>query len=272
MLLLLLCLPYSAYSDSISGISNNAASDGNTWDMKKYLPPETGLIINQIFYKYTVNKIREDDFSVTIANKKAGGTGNIFESTDDWSDVSGQTIEKILPVANIPREFWGDGSISTTGNGQVIDPNVRYSYIFDDCINPLSNPLCPQAIDTVKLPLIENPFDSDIVKNSLAKEVDIDEDDERKDEDNELEDDDKRRNLSKSANPLLADAARLAALFDQMAQSPKFDSYYVIQLDGKTYEDNVSLKDSDLPDNRRALKSLARDDKFNTIVRSQYER
>ena len=34
----------------------------------------------------------------------------------------------------------------------------------------------------------------------------------------------------------------------------------------------IELKDGTLPDNRRAMRSLAKDQKFETIIRSQYDK
>lgn len=270
----MVCLPFSAYSETKSATSRNAADNVTVWDMDLVLPPETGLIVNQVRYNYTVNKIREDAFSVTIQNKRVGGGDkNVFESTDDWSGVEGQTIVKNLAVANIPRILWGEGSLNTTGEGEVVDANVRYSYTFDNCVNPLTNPLCPQPVENRELPLIINPFDSEEVQNALAQTVDIEEDDERKaDEENSLENKDRRRQLARSNNPLMTNAAQLAALFEQMALVPKFEEYYAVELQGGTYKETVELKDATLPDNRKAMRSLSKDQKFNKIIRSQYEK
>jgi len=271
--LFLVCLPYSALCDTVGGTTNNVAANGFQWDMLQFLPPEVGLTVNLIQYEYTVDKKKEDDFSVTISNKNAIGNGNIFENTDDWSGKTGQTIDKTIPVNNIPAKFWGIGSLTTEGEGSVSDVNIQYSFTFDNCINPEANPDCPQETEQKPLPLIENPFDSDEVQNALAKEADVDdEDDKRKDENNDLEDNDKRKKLTKDTNPLMQDAARLAALFDQLALAPQFDSYYATEIKGGTYEEKIELKDATLPDNRRGFKSLAEDKKFNTIVRSQYDR
>jgi len=273
----LLLLPFSAYSETQNGVSANAAANGRTWDMEVVLPPETGLIVNQIRYRYTVEKEREDDFTVTISNKNALGDGNVFESTDDWSGKSGSTIDKNLPVLNLPREVWGQGSLETEGTGEVKDPVVRYSYRFDDCFDPLANPLCPQPEEKPNpldfIPPQEDPFESDEVKDALAKEYEEDEEDKQaKEEDTELTKEDKRRKLASEINPLMIDAARLSVLFDQMALKPEFDNYYAVVMDGKVYEETIELKDATLNDNRRGFKSLAEDRKFNEIIRSQYDR
>lgn len=267
------CLPFSALCDTVGGTTNNVAANGFQWDMLQFLPPEVGLTVNLIQYEYTVEKEKEADFSVTISNKNAIGNGNIFENTDDWSGKTGQTIDKSIPINNIPAKFWGIGSLTTEGEGSVSDVNIQYSFTFDNCVNPEANPDCPQEVEDRPLPVIENPYDSDEVKNALAKEADVDEEeDKRKDEDNDLEDKDKRKKLTKDTNPLMQDAARLAALFDQLALVPQFDSYYATEIQGGTYEETIELKDGTLPDNRRGFKSLAEDKKFNTIVRSQYDR
>lgn len=241
------------------------------------LPPETGLIVNQVRYRYTVEKNKVDDFTVTISNENLIGNGNIFENTDDWSGRSGTTIDKNIPVANLPKEVWGQGKIETTGTGEVIDPDVRYSYRFDDCVNPLSNPLCPQPPEETNvldlIPSQEDPFNTDEVQNALADQYEEDEEEKQAKEDaSELDKEDKRRKLASTVNPLMTDAARLSALFDQLSQKPEFDNYYAVVMDGKVYEETVELQDGTLNDNRRGFKSLAEDEKFNTIIRSQYDR
>lgn len=270
-------LPLSAYSETQNGTTSNAAANGRSWDMEVVLPPETGLIVNQIRYRYTVEKERADDFTVTISNDNAIGTGKVFENTDDWSGKSGATIDKSLPVLNLPREVWGQGSIETEGDGEVLDPVVIYNYRFDDCVNPLSNPLCPQPPEEVNvldlIPPQEDPFESDEVKDALAKEYEEDEEDKQaKEEETELSQEDKRRQLASNINPLMIDAAKLSAIFEQLALKPEFDNYYAVVMDGKTYEETIELKDATLNDNRRGFRSLAEDKKFNEIIRSQYDR
>ena len=41
--------------------------------MEVVLPPETGLIVNQVRYRYTVEKNKDDDFTVTISNENLTG-------------------------------------------------------------------------------------------------------------------------------------------------------------------------------------------------------
>ena len=236
--------------------------------MDSVLPKETGLIVNRILYNYSVNKVPEDDFTVTISNDNAKGTGKIFSETDDWSGKPGNMIVKSKPVANIPRVYWGDGSIETTGTGEVVDANIKYGYTFDDCADPLANPECPQD-KLLLVPVTEDPYDN--VKDYLAKETDTEEE-EREDNDSELDDEDKRKELAKVNSVLFADANRIAILFEQLAQVPQFNTYYEVKIDGKSYDETIELKDATLPDNRRAFRSFATDEKFDTIKRSQYER
>ena len=271
-------LPFSALSETQSGVSGNAAANGaRSWDMGIVLPPETGLIVNFIRYRYTVEKEQADDFTVTISNDNAVETGKIFSNTDDWSGKSGTTIDKGLPVANVPKELWGKGSIETTGEGEVTDADIRYSYRFDDCVNPTANPLCPQPPEEKNpldlVPPQEDPLESDEVKDALAKQHEEDEEEKKaKEEESKLDEEDKRRKLASDINPLMIDAAKLSALFDQMALKPEFDNYYAVIMDGKVYEETIEIKDATLNDNRRGFKSLAEDRKFNEIIRSQYDR
>ena len=58
----------------------------------------------------------------------------------------------------------------------------------------------------------------------------------------------------------------------QMASLGTLDSYYGTTIEGGMYEDTVTLEDSTLEDNSKALRNLAQDNLHRTIVRSQYDK
>src|SRR5210317_596694 len=139
--------PYS-YSDSITpyyGQTGNAAANGLMWNMDNVFPTPPGLEVNAVLYNYTIQKQIQDSVTVNVQNKNANGTGYIFRETDEWKpgSLGGTQINKVIGLPNVPREYWGDGSIDVTGNGSVSDPSVIYSYRVDPCYDPQYDPNCP---------------------------------------------------------------------------------------------------------------------------------
>lgn len=280
---LALCLGYSGYcySEVIVGITNNAAADSFKWDMSDVLPPQAGLTIGNVFYRYSVQKNVEDDFIVTIRNQNPLDETYTFSETDDWSGMTGTTLIKSVPTADIPREYWGTGEIHTEGDGTVFDPSIRYAYKFDPCYEPLTSPECPgyeQAqyqwlLDNgmFDAPLVEDPYYNDEVQNVLNTEVELEEDELIKDDNADSQQEDKRRQLA-SDNAKMIDYTKQNMLFEQLSLLPRFDVYYTVSIAGGVYEDVLKLEDKQLPDNKRAFGSLARDEQHREMVRSQYDR
>lgn len=251
--------------------------------MSDVLPPQAGLNINNVYYRYTVNKRVEDALKVHVQNINKLDGGFIFSETDDWTDGDGGTVRKSVPVQNIPREYWGTGQIVTEGEGTVSDPYVRYGYIFDPCYDPMSSPDCPGYEDALYqwllangqiIPEVDDPYNSSEVQNVLNNKAELDDEEETKIKEGIAaeEDDDERRKLASNNNDMINDAADRANRFFDLAMIPNFDNYYDRQIPGGAYDDVVQLQDSTLPDNRRAMSSLAQDSKFESIVRSQYDR
>jgi hypothetical protein len=96
--------------------------------MTNVLPQQAGLTVGNVIYQYTTVKNTDDDMVVSVQNENAKGNGYIFKSSDDWSGIPGNTINKVVPVGNIDISYWGDGSIDWTGTGSVTDANVIYTY------------------------------------------------------------------------------------------------------------------------------------------------
>jgi hypothetical protein len=248
--------------------------------MTDVLPAQAGLSVNSVRYRYSVQKRLEDALKVHTQNVNPIDGGYTFRETDDWSGGGNGTIDKIVPVSPaIPREYWGNGSIVTEGEGLVLNPTVQYSYRYDPCYDPLINPECPGYEDATLEWLIENnivtpevddPYDSDEVQNVLNSEADIDEEEQaEQDGSEEQEEEDEMRQLA-------ADGAMIVEykLLNEAYIGTKnniLQSYIVRDIPGGTYQDTIVLPDNNVVDNRKALRSLASDNKMQEIVRSQYD-
>ena len=269
---------YSYSSDIVSGTTNNAAANGLNWSMGSILPSETGLIINGMIYRYTAEKIIEDDMKVHIRNEDTLSNGYIFSNTDDWSGGPGGTINKVLPIDRISGTRFGDGEIAIEGKGEVNNPTVIYSYQFDPCAVVLSDPSCPGYAEALAALLAEqallnkqvepdNPYDNEEVQEVLNSETEIkDETDKSAEEENEEED---RLNTN---NEILEQYAGQAGLLDAYSiQEQALNDYYVADIPGGIYNETVEFEPNQLSDNRRALRNFASDTLHRRIVRSQYE-
>lgn len=254
--------------------------------MEDILPPQAGLQIGGVFYRYTVEKEREDDFKVHIQNENALEGGYIFRETDDWSQLPGNTINKAIPLNNIPYEYFGTGSIETEGFGSVTDPNVQYTYKFDPCYTILTNPECPgydQALwDWLnergllgQEPDINDPFYDEWVQLMMNRETEKeDENEDEKKIKSEDEEDESDAIEALNANVDIegfVDGARQSEMIRQLSSIPQFENYITATIPGGVYEDTIVLQDAELPDNARALNNLARDGLHREMVRSQYD-
>lgn len=279
----MLAFSYSySYSESlVYGTTNNAAANGLTWDMKDVLPVPGGLMINGMIYRYTIEKEAAAAAQVHIQNENALDEGYIIRETDDWTNLPGSTINKIIKIPNIPMEYFGDGSIEVEGEATVVDPTVVYSYMLDPCFIPLSDPSCPgfmQALyDWMKenglLPgdaTIDDPFFNEFVQAALDQEVNLDEEEAKKEEEKEEDEEIERLNAGASVEAL-ADPAAQAAIMQALATIPNFDQYYAVNIQGGVYEETLVLEDTELPDNVSAMRNLAQDTLHRSMVRSQYD-
>lgn len=274
-------LSYSlpCYSETaISGTTNNAVVNGYTWSMDNLLPAEAGLVVNGVVFRYSTIKQPDANLIVTIRNEDNETTGYIYEHVDDWSGLPGSTIVGYDPLPNINGERWGDGSIATEGDGQVADPSVQYTYRYDTCYNPLSDPSCPgfeAALYKYLLemgllgnePDINDPYYDEWVQLQLEREASVEEDQTQSEEENE----EKLEQQLEGELTLNDLGGNQAEMLVQLNNVPQFDNYYTATITGGVYEDALKLEDTQLPDNRRALRNLANDNAHRTMVRSQYE-
>lgn len=254
--------------------------------MDNVLPVESGLIVNGVIYRYTVNKQREAQLEVTVRNADALGPGYIFSETDNWSGRPANTINKVVPVS-IPRERWGDGEIFVDGDGSISNPTVAYSYTYDLCANPLLNSDCPGYFDALYQWLLDNglinnppdindPFYDEWVQAMLNRKTEDDDEDKEDEEQASEEDEEEESNdlaqaffATDTANQI-ANAALEQAKMDALAFVPNFDSYQEVTIPGGTYQETVTLSDGVLLDNRAALRNFAQDQLHRDMVRSQY--
>src|SRR6056300_102614 len=265
-----LALSSSYCFSEVRGTTNNAAANGLQWDMTDVLPPQAGLQVGGVIYRYTIEKDPNGDLQVHIQNENAIDGGYIFRETDDWSQLPGSTINKVIPLENIPREYFGDGSIELDGEGTIIDPNVQYAYNFDPCYIILNNPECPgysgALYDWLKeQDLLEkqisppDPFYDEWVQMMLDRETDVDE-----------EETIEALNANVDIEGFV-DGEKQSAMIDALSSVPNFESYVTATIPGGVYEENIKLEDAKLPDNPKALNSLARDELHRQLVRSQYD-
>jgi len=264
-------LAQPSYSDYVFGNTNNAAAGGSSWGMSSSLfplYPIQGTDINGVFYRYTAVKDPNDPYTVSIQNEAADRSGYIFRSTDDWSGGSGGTIQKYVPVPYSPVGDWGDGNIEQVGVGEVQDPVVLYSYRFDpDRLQQQELPEIPavpvyDALADGYVTASLEPTDRELYEN----------DDEVNQKDTEEEDDGRlEKALAAQENALtLAGSLTQNALVRAMNVATNLNTYYAANIPGGAYRETVVLKDKNIPDNRRALRSLGQQKLHTEMVEEQY--
>lgn len=278
------------YSEVSYGVTNNAASNGLSWDMGTVLPdtslPGMSLEINGLTYSYTMNKNLEDDAKVHIRNENAIGSGYIFEETDDWSGKNGTNIQKYFRLPYINSSYWGKGEMALEGKGEITNPYVVYNYRltveeskFNCTTSPLLDPSCPGYQDALLKylanletePDINDPFYDEWVQSQLDNKTEIEEAEENKPKE-EKEEKDLEKDLGSNTIDSIIDASQQEAVMAALSAIPKIESYYEVIILGGEYQETLKLEDKEIPDNRRALRNLASDSNHRTMVRSQYDR
>jgi len=277
---LLLCSSHS-YSNEVFGVTQNATSFGYQWVMTNILPQQAGLQVNAVIYNYSVDKVTEDDFLVHVQNENAQGEGYIFRETDDWSGIPGNTINKNVAVPNIDISYWGLGSIETEGKGTVYDAGVYYSYQFDPCFDPQSNPSCPGYESPVDLNFedasIYDPLADDMIQNELDRKANLKqqkEDEERRERLKIAQEAEERSGLESLLGieeTQYEFSEEQIALHQQLMALRGLPVGYLNSLVGGSYEDTITLKDKELPNNRRGLRvGLAQELKHQQLINLQY--
>lgn len=260
------------------------------WNMDNVFPQDIpGLDVQNVIYNYTIRKQVQDQVDVTIQNENALGSGYIFRETDSWmpGSLDGTEINKAVPVIpNIPREYWGDGSIQVNGNGSITDAKVVYTYRVDPCYDQQFDPNCPgykvpiPDIPEVDLSTIygatRDSKISTLDENAKYKDKEEMPDEDKKKQDEEEEKDSKER-LEKAlaaANTagMFADALAMSKMLDSMNLATNMNAYYSTSIPGGTYKETVVLADKQLPENRKGLRNgLAQQLMHEKMVSMQYQ-
>lgn len=274
----------NVHAQTVFGTTGNAAQDGLTWVMTNVLPQQTGLTVNGVVYRYTTIKNPEDDMIVYVQNEDAENEGQyIFRSADDWSGLPGSSIRRLVPVSNIPRSRWGDGSIVVEGEGKVTDPTVLYNYQYDPCFGVTDRPECPNYIPstpTVPEIVAYDPMDDQFVQEELEKETETkDEEEEERDREQIEEGGESKPNLRrKSLEEMLGIVERsLIASADQQIHNQLLllnfvPTFYYDTLPDTKYEETITLQDANLPDNTNGYRvNFAQDQLHQEMVNLQYE-
>jgi len=272
-------LAYSSYSysDLTFETSPNAASAGYNWVMTNILPQYTGLVVNGMVYQYSTVKEVADDMVVTVQNENALGSGYIFRSVDDWSGLPGNRIKRVVPIPAILGSAFGDGSISWTGKGNVVNASVVYSYQYDLCFDPQSDPSCPDYVKPIpELPVIVvvDPLQDEFVRMELEKKAALEEEEEA---DAKARLKKKERKEKKRLEVLLGSingtllAAQAQAQSDLLlAMNAGIEVYYT-SIPGGRYDETISYADTQLPPNVNARRvSFAQQLLHEKMVESQY--
>lgn len=248
--------------------------------MTNILPQQAGLAVNGVIYRYTTVKNAEDDMVVSVQNENARGSGYIFREVDDWSGIPGNTINKVVPVNNVDISYWGRGSIDWTGTGNVTDAKVIYTYQYDPCFDPQSDPTCPGYINKfMDLSQAEavDPLDDDVIQDELDRKAVNMEDDDQEERDNKKMKSEKKieERLEKilgivNTTLLAADAV---ARHQELISIAAIPASYNTTIPGGTIDDAPKLADSNLPENKNGLRvGLAQQLKHKKMVDLQYEK
>lgn len=272
----------SSHSDPYSyGATGNAASDALSWAMNSILPNVPGLDISGVFYRYSIDKDPAADALVHVQNENALGTGYIFQETDNWSGIAGNTITRGVPVSNIPLRYWGLGSIEVEGEGTISNASVIYSYRVDECANPQSDPTCEGYEPPVQLVAAQELDTYDALEDeayAIASQKTDQEYQEDTGSTEEQSDDKERkarleRGFAASKNALaLADGISQDAILSAMGYTSDMTVYYTAQLDGGSYADAPMLVDGKIPENKRGLRNgLAQQVLHEQMIDLQYQ-
>ena len=251
--------------------------------MTNVLPQQAGLQVSNVVYRYTTEKNPDDDMLVHVQNENARGPGYIFRSTDDWSGIPGNSINRAVPVDFIDISYWGAGSIEVEGFGTVKDPEVFYTYKYDPCFDPQSNVQCPGYQDPFVIELNEvdvyDPLEDDLVQNEL----------DRKSNRKAQDEDEKEKARAKAKEALEEVDERLEQLLGMVIENTMSQEQelihsqimalkalpisYQTQLFGGSLPGGVLPTGKELPKNTRGLRqSFASELRHAEMVRLQYDK
>ena len=234
------------------------------------LHPIQASEINGVFYRYTAIKDARDPYTVSIQNEAANGSGYIFRETDDWTGGSGGTIQKYIPVPYSSVGDWGNGEIEQVGIGHVEDATVLYSYRFDPSLMQQSQ----EAYDFGTVSTYDPLSDRYVLDSLKPTDPDLYDSEESQKDDTEEEDDGRLETaLAAQENAItLAGNISQGALVKAMNTATNMNSYYSATINGGKYQETIVLIDKNIPDNRRALRSMGQDKLHTKMIDQQYGR
>ena len=279
----MLALPVLSYSfDYTYGYTPNAALFGNTWQMNtKVLGAhgENGMDISAVIYSYETVKDQDKDLVITIGNKKADSDDYLWSDTEDWSQINSGKIRKIVNIGYTPLAAFGDGSIATTGQGEVKDPIVQYLYRFDHCFDPQSSQDCAGYVPPVpvipEVVLYDPLKDNDLKEATKETDSDLYEDEEEQIEESDQDQEEEERLELAFFNAdhalMLTNDMSQDAMIYSMNSAVDMTAYYIAQIPSNVYRETVSLKDKGINDNKKAWRSLSQDKRHYQLVKEQYE-
>tara|TARA_Y100000389_G_scaffold82486_1_gene79100 strand:+ start:3665 stop:4423 length:759 start_codon:yes stop_codon:yes gene_type:complete len=252
--------------------------------MTNVIPQALGLKVNGIYHRYTIEKDPNSDATVRICNENTSGNGCSYLHIDNWNQQPGSTKIGYDPVS-IAGELLGNGSITVNGDGTITESIIHYDYTYNTCDDPLTDPRCPNYESALLQYLLDNgllddpdvkdPYLDEYVQMQLDRKAEQEEADGNKEEiaeEEEKEEETLQEQLAVGgATEKIANAAQQNAMMLALSQAPKLNSYYAQDLQGGEYKENITLKDNEIVDNKRALRNLASDTKHREIVRSQYK-
>ena len=272
MALALLAYSSCSYSDVVYGSSNTTAYN---WVMQNILPQQMGLTVGSVIYRYTTEKETADAMLVHVQNENALGDGYIFRSTDDWSGLPGNSINKVVAVGDIPIGYWGDGSIEVEGTGLVLDPSVIYTYRYDTCFDPQTDPSCEgYQVPFVAPPVVTfvDPLEEEAIRLEMEREV------AKIEEEEEAERKERRLRLASKLEVLLGGIN--GAMMDNMALAQEqalfgmkfIPKSYLASLAGGEYLDALQFEHKEIPKNMKALRNgFAQQLMHENMVKAQYD-
>lgn len=262
----------SSSNEIVYGTANTTAYQ---WAMQNVLPQQAGLTVGNVFYRYTTVKDPSADFTVAVQNEDAAGEGYIFRSVDDWSGIPGNTINKLISVGDIPIERWGDGSIETVGEGIVTNQYIAYTYKYDPCFDPQSDPSCPGYLPEITEVSVDiyDPLQDQLILDELNKKPYKDKEEEerqRKKKERKQKAKERLEVALGAVDSALLTAENVAKAAELIALNPNINIYYST-IDGGVYKDSVNLTDRKLPDNPKSKRAqLAQQLLHEEMVKSQY--
>jgi len=245
--------------------------------MTNVLPQQAGLEVTNVFYRYTVEKSTLDDFIVSVQNENAAGSGYVFRSVDDWSGLPSNTIVRSMPLQNILGASFGEGSIETTGFGEVSDASVIYSFRFDPCFNPQVSPSCEGFVPAIpEIPEVSDTLDDTYVQEELDRKAvmanEEDEEENRKNVKRASEEEEAQESLETLLGISSVIELENSILRTQLIGLNVLPSSYQIGLPSPVMVDTIVLKESvTLKSGNRRLQ-FAQDKLHQKLVRSQFEK